>query len=139
MHSSGTMLCLEKQTVQLINHFCWKTHVVDYRITTQLITNKTATRQWTCANNSANVGVSNALGWGGGWRLLICLFQYLCVSDLWAVIKHVISEFIYCLTANFIVSLNRLLLKLSNIMQAFITLSHLMKWRNMNPTIIYGR
>jgi len=71
--------------------------------------------------------VYTALGWRGGQELLTCFFQYLYVSVLRAVINHVISEFRYCLGADFIVSLNRLLLKLPNIMQACVTLSQLIK------------
>jgi len=73
------------------------------------------------------LGVSTALGWRGGQELLICFCQYLYVSVLKAVINHVISEFTHCLRADFIVSLNRLLLKLPNIMQACVTLSQLMQ------------
>jgi hypothetical protein len=73
------------------------------------------------------LGVSTALGWKGVQELLMCFFQYLYVSVLKAVINHVISEFTHYLRANFIVSLNRPLLKLPNIMQACVTPSQLMK------------
>jgi len=66
-------------------------------------------------------------GGGGGQELLKCIFHNLYRSVLRAVMNHVISEFTHCLRADFIVSLNRLLLKLPNIMQACVTLSQPMK------------
>jgi hypothetical protein len=56
-----------------------KNHVVDYRITSQILAHKTEARQRTCADWPSKC-----------WKCLlqrgqpvICLLQYLCTSDLW--------------------------------------------------------
>ena len=72
----GNML---RPNVVIFRPSCDKNHVADYRITSQMLANKTEARQRTCAEWPSKCWKPTPKG----GQLLICLFQYLYTSDLW--------------------------------------------------------
>ena len=75
----------KKQVVQHINPFLWKIHGVNYRITAQLVANKTEARHWTCAERLSNAGsVHQWWGDAGDSYMLVSIFIHVrslgCIS-----------------------------------------------------------